>query len=87
MLDEGDMGSTCTGTWNHKAGRDWWFHMERDRPGNSELVDIKQLLVGMSGVVGVVGDVPVIDRPLKLPHPNLEMLDNGRINSPLHSPS
>ncbi|CAI7564037.1 unnamed protein product [Penicillium discolor] len=34
---------TCTGTWNHKMGRDWWFHMERDRPGNSELVDIKQL--------------------------------------------
>ncbi|CAG8879116.1 unnamed protein product [Penicillium nalgiovense] len=34
---------TCTGTWNHKAGRDWWFHMERDRPGNSELVDVKQL--------------------------------------------
>ncbi|EKV08240.1 hypothetical protein PDIG_59840 [Penicillium digitatum PHI26] len=34
---------TCTGTWNHKRGRDWWFHMERDRPGNSELVGIKQL--------------------------------------------
>lgn len=34
---------TCTGTWNHKMGRDWWFHMERDRPGNSELVDVKQL--------------------------------------------
>jgi hypothetical protein len=34
---------TCTGTWNHKAGRDWWFHMERDRPGNSELIDVKQL--------------------------------------------
>ncbi|KAJ5694190.1 hypothetical protein N7536_004602 [Penicillium majusculum] len=34
---------TCTGTWNHKTGRDWWFHMERDRPGNSELVDVKQL--------------------------------------------
>ncbi|KAF4759888.1 hypothetical protein HAV15_007136 [Penicillium sp. str.  len=34
---------TCTGTWNHKSGRDWWFHMERDRPGNSELVDVKQL--------------------------------------------
>ncbi|KAJ5367311.1 hypothetical protein N7541_001252 [Penicillium brevicompactum] len=34
---------TCTGSWNHKTGRDWWFHMERDRPGNSELIDIKLL--------------------------------------------
>lgn len=34
---------TCTGSWNHKMGRDWWFHMERDRPGNSELIDVKQL--------------------------------------------
>lgn len=34
---------TCTGSWNHKTGRDWWFHMERDRPGNSELIDVKQL--------------------------------------------
>ncbi|CAG7997974.1 unnamed protein product [Penicillium salamii] len=34
---------TCTGSWNHKTGRDWWFHMERDRPSNSELIDIKQL--------------------------------------------
>ncbi|KAJ5585164.1 uncharacterized protein N7459_004964 [Penicillium hispanicum] len=34
---------TCTGSWNHKMGRDWWFHMERDRPGNSELIDVMQL--------------------------------------------
>ena len=34
---------SCTGSWNHKTGREWWFHMERDRPGNSELIDIKQL--------------------------------------------
>ncbi|KAJ5083696.1 hypothetical protein N7456_013123 [Penicillium angulare] len=34
---------SCTGSWNHKTGRDWWFHMERDRPGNSELIDTKQL--------------------------------------------
>lgn len=34
---------TCTGSWNHKMGRDWWFHMERDRPGHSELIDVKQL--------------------------------------------
>jgi hypothetical protein len=34
---------TCTGSWNHKMGRDWWFHMERDRPGNTELIDVKQL--------------------------------------------
>ncbi|KAJ5130764.1 uncharacterized protein N7515_006803 [Penicillium bovifimosum] len=33
---------TCTGSWNHKTGRDWWFHMERDRPGNTELIDVKQ---------------------------------------------
>ena len=33
----------CTGSWNHRTGRDWWFHMERDRPGNSELIDVKQL--------------------------------------------
>ncbi|KAJ5443996.1 uncharacterized protein N7458_007868 [Penicillium daleae] len=34
---------TCTGSWNHKMGRDWWFHMERDRPGNSELISALQL--------------------------------------------
>ncbi|PWY63222.1 hypothetical protein BO83DRAFT_324636 [Aspergillus eucalypticola CBS 122712] len=36
---------SCTGSWNysHKSGRDWWFHMERDRPGNVEIVDIKRL--------------------------------------------
>ncbi|KAJ5215114.1 hypothetical protein N7468_010793 [Penicillium chermesinum] len=34
---------TCTGSWNHKTGRDWWFHMERDRPGNSELINVQQL--------------------------------------------
>jgi hypothetical protein len=34
---------TCTGSWNHKTGREWWFHMERDRPSNTELIDIKQL--------------------------------------------
>ncbi|KAJ5157425.1 uncharacterized protein N7482_008525 [Penicillium canariense] len=34
---------TCTGSWNHKMGRDWWFHMERDRPGNSELITAMQL--------------------------------------------
>ncbi|OQD75232.1 hypothetical protein PENDEC_c008G04263 [Penicillium decumbens] len=34
---------TCTGSWNHKTGRDWWFHMERDRPGNADLIDVKQL--------------------------------------------
>ncbi|KAJ5677882.1 uncharacterized protein N7477_003515 [Penicillium maclennaniae] len=34
---------TCTGSWNHKMGRDWWFHMERDRPGNTELIHAMQL--------------------------------------------
>ncbi|KAF7716283.1 Uncharacterized protein PECH_005040 [Penicillium ucsense] len=34
---------TCTGSWNHKTGRDWWFHMERDRPGNTELISASQL--------------------------------------------
>ena len=36
---------TCTGSWNysHKGGRDWWFHMERDRPKPAETVDLKQL--------------------------------------------
>ncbi|OQD84142.1 hypothetical protein PENANT_c014G00731 [Penicillium antarcticum] len=34
---------TCTGSWNHKTGREWWFHMERDRPSNTELIDTKQL--------------------------------------------
>lgn len=33
---------TCTGSWNHKTGREWWFHMERDRPSNTELIDTKQ---------------------------------------------
>lgn len=33
---------SCTGSWNHKMGRDWWFHMERDRPGNSDLINVKQ---------------------------------------------
>ncbi|KAL3451279.1 hypothetical protein BJX65DRAFT_238359 [Aspergillus insuetus] len=36
----------CKGSWNysHKAGRDWWFHMERERPVNFELYDVKRLL-------------------------------------------
>ncbi|OJK02892.1 hypothetical protein ASPACDRAFT_50360 [Aspergillus aculeatus ATCC 16872] len=35
----------CTGSWNysHRSGREWWFHMERDRPGNVEIVDVKRL--------------------------------------------
>ncbi|KAF7588300.1 hypothetical protein BBP40_005925 [Aspergillus hancockii] len=36
---------TCTGSWNysHKLGRDWWSHMERERPGNVKIIDAKQL--------------------------------------------
>ncbi|KAL4946855.1 hypothetical protein BDV06DRAFT_1051 [Aspergillus oleicola] len=36
----------CTGSWNysHKTGRDWWFHMERERPVRAELYDVKRLL-------------------------------------------
>ncbi|KAF9894771.1 hypothetical protein FE257_004392 [Aspergillus nanangensis] len=35
----------CTGSWNysHKNGRDWWFHMERDRPSNAAIVDVHRL--------------------------------------------
>ncbi|KAL2866740.1 uncharacterized protein BJX67DRAFT_126346 [Aspergillus lucknowensis] len=35
----------CTGSWNysHKGGREWWFHMERDRPVNFELYDVRRL--------------------------------------------
>ncbi|KAL4975061.1 hypothetical protein BDW66DRAFT_77288 [Aspergillus desertorum] len=35
----------CTGSWNysHKSGRDWWFHMERERPVKAELYDVKRL--------------------------------------------
>ncbi|CBF74419.1 hypothetical protein AN4237.2 [Aspergillus nidulans FGSC A4] len=35
----------CTGSWNysHKGGRDWWFHMERERPVKAELYDVKRL--------------------------------------------
>ncbi|KAL5001461.1 hypothetical protein BDV10DRAFT_6648 [Aspergillus recurvatus] len=35
----------CTGSWNysHKGGRDWWFHMERERPIKAELYDVKRL--------------------------------------------
>jgi hypothetical protein len=36
---------TCTGSWNysHKHGRDWWSHMERERPGNVKNIDAKRL--------------------------------------------
>lgn len=36
---------TCTGSWNygHKNGRDWWFHMERDRPNHMDVIDLKRL--------------------------------------------
>ncbi|KAL3477889.1 hypothetical protein BJX99DRAFT_120075 [Aspergillus californicus] len=36
----------CTGSWNynHTRGREWWFHMERERPGKSQLYDVKRLL-------------------------------------------
>lgn len=35
----------CTGSWNysHKSGRDWWFHMERERPVKAEFYDVKRL--------------------------------------------
>ncbi|KAL2824624.1 hypothetical protein BDW59DRAFT_83987 [Aspergillus cavernicola] len=35
----------CTGSWNynHKSGREWWFHMERERPGTTQLYDVKRL--------------------------------------------
>lgn len=35
---------TCTGSWNsrHKNGRDWWYHIERDRPGSVEIIDLQQ---------------------------------------------
>ncbi|KAL4811515.1 hypothetical protein BDV18DRAFT_10550 [Aspergillus unguis] len=35
----------CTGSWNysHKSGRDWWFHMERERPVKAKLYDVKRL--------------------------------------------
>ncbi|KAL4736743.1 hypothetical protein BDV11DRAFT_8498 [Aspergillus similis] len=35
----------CTGSWNysHKDGRDWWFHMERERPVKAELYEVKRL--------------------------------------------
>lgn len=34
----------CTGSWNqgHKNGKDWWFHIERDRPGNVETIGPKR---------------------------------------------
>ena len=36
---------TCTGSWNysHRYGRDWWFHMERERPNPHEIIDLKRL--------------------------------------------
>ncbi|KAE8352444.1 hypothetical protein BDV28DRAFT_125311 [Aspergillus coremiiformis] len=36
---------TCTGAWNysHKAGRDWWSHVERERPGDVNIIDVKRL--------------------------------------------
>lgn len=36
---------TCTGSWNygHKNGREWWFHMERERPKVGETIDLRQL--------------------------------------------
>lgn len=34
---------TCTGAWNvrHRNGKDWWFHVERDRPRSVELISVK----------------------------------------------
>ncbi|KAI9934210.1 hypothetical protein ASPWEDRAFT_26108 [Aspergillus wentii DTO 134E9] len=36
---------TCNGSWNssHKSGRDWWSHIERERPANVEVIDLKWL--------------------------------------------
>jgi hypothetical protein len=35
---------TCTGHWNHghTKGKDWWFHVERDRPAAIEIIEPKQ---------------------------------------------
>ena len=35
----------CTGAWNskHKNGKDWWYHVERDRPASLEIPDVRML--------------------------------------------
>ncbi|KKK17509.1 hypothetical protein ARAM_002531 [Aspergillus rambellii] len=35
----------CTGSWNysHKGGREWWFHMERDRRVDVDTYSVKRL--------------------------------------------
>lgn len=67
--------------WNHQSRPALWFQVPVQVSFSQGKAEPDALLVGMSGVVGVVGDVPVIDRPLKLPHPNLEMLDEGDMGS------
>lgn len=34
----------CTGSWNqgHKNGKDWWFHTEREHPGQVEVIGPKR---------------------------------------------
>ncbi|ODH31981.1 hypothetical protein ACO22_03408 [Paracoccidioides brasiliensis] len=36
---------TCDGSWNrgHKGGKDWWFHVERERPVNTISADLVRL--------------------------------------------
>lgn len=35
---------TCNGSWNqgHKNGKDWWFHVERERQSHFEIIEAKQ---------------------------------------------
>ncbi|KAL1971230.1 hypothetical protein VTN77DRAFT_182 [Rasamsonia byssochlamydoides] len=34
----------CNGSWNqaHKGGKEWWFHVERERQGSVEIIEPKQ---------------------------------------------
>jgi hypothetical protein len=39
------------------------------------------LLIGVIGVIGVEGEVPITDRPLKLPQPKRDVLEEGEATS------
>ncbi|OXV11700.1 hypothetical protein Egran_00539 [Elaphomyces granulatus] len=42
----------CNGSWNqgHPNGKEWWFHVERDRPGSVDIIDFSQFFTNFARI-------------------------------------
>ena len=42
----------CNGSWNqgHPKGKEWWSHMERDRPGSVDIIELSQFFTNFARI-------------------------------------